>query len=46
MLSRFALTTAASPRSLKSAATSIYLTEEMPLTPEVVDTYFPTLLVA
>jgi hypothetical protein len=26
--------------------TSIYLTQEVPLTPEVVDTFFPTLLVA
>jgi ribosomal protein L37AE/L43A len=26
--------------------TSIYLTEEVPLTPEVIDTFFPTLLVA
>jgi transcription elongation factor Elf1 len=26
--------------------TSIHLTQEMPLTPEVVDTFFPTLLVA
>jgi len=26
--------------------TSIYLTQEVPLTPEVVDTFFPTLLIA
>ena len=26
--------------------TSIYLTQEVPLTPEVVETFFPTLLVA
>jgi hypothetical protein len=34
------------PKCGKEFETSIYLTQEVPLTPEVVDTFFPTLLVA
>jgi hypothetical protein len=34
------------PKCGNQFETSIYLTQEVPLTPEVVDTFFPTLLVA
>jgi uncharacterized protein with PIN domain len=34
------------PKCGNKFETSIYLTQEIPLTPEVVDTFFPTLLVA
>ncbi len=34
------------PKCGNEFQTSIYLAEEVPLTPEVVDTFFPTLLVA
>jgi ribosomal protein L37AE/L43A len=34
------------PKCGNEFKTSIYLTQEVPLTPEVVDTFFPTLLVA
>jgi uncharacterized protein with PIN domain len=34
------------PKCGNEFATSIHLTEEVPLTPEVVDTFFPSLLVA
>ena len=34
------------PKCGNEFETSIYLTQEVPLTPEVVDTFFPTLLVA
>jgi len=34
------------PKCLNEFETSIYLSQEVPLTPEVVDTFFPTLLVA
>jgi uncharacterized protein with PIN domain len=34
------------PKCGNEFETSIYLTQEAPLTPEVVDTFFPTLLVA
>lgn len=34
------------PKCGNEFETSIYLTHEVPLTPEVVDTFFPTLLVA
>jgi len=34
------------PKCGKEFETSTYLTQEVPLTPEVVDTFFPTLLVA
>jgi hypothetical protein len=34
------------PKCGNEFETSIYLTQEVPLTPEVVETFFPTLLVA
>jgi ribosomal protein L37AE/L43A len=34
------------PKCGNEFETSIYLAQEVPLTPEVVDTFFPTLLVA
>jgi uncharacterized protein with PIN domain len=34
------------PKCANEFETSIYLTQEVPLTPEMVDTFFPTLLVA
>jgi hypothetical protein len=34
------------PKCKNEFETSIYLAQEVPLTPEVVDTFFPTLLVA
>jgi uncharacterized protein with PIN domain len=34
------------PKCGNEFETSIYLTQEVPLTPEMVDTFFPTLLVA
>jgi Zn finger protein HypA/HybF involved in hydrogenase expression len=34
------------PKCGNEFETSIYLTQDVPLTPEVIDTFFPTLLVA
>jgi hypothetical protein len=34
------------PKRGNEFETSIYLTQDVPLTPEVIDTFFPTLLVA
>jgi uncharacterized protein with PIN domain len=34
------------PKCGNESETSIYLAQDVPLTPEVVDTFFPTLLVA
>jgi hypothetical protein len=34
------------PKCGNEFETSIYLTQEVPLAPEVIDTFFPTLLVA